>query len=713
MKILTVEKQPLTKYGIEFQRKYWEGDARLYTFDEIYVTMKCSVTTLLTLSTFLVSLTSQVSYAQETFSVLKEASFTEPVLETGVLTSYKTFVLDADLLKRIKNEEPDRLSLSIPSPDGGTFAVGLEKKNIFTSDFSVNTPGGKTENLDLGTHYSGKLSNDSRSAAAFSFYDNCLLGMVATDAGNYNVVFLRDAEKNPSNRYVVYNDQAFTIANPFHCATDDLPTVSRPHTQKSGESDDASRVACKTLRQYYECDYQMYLDNGSNVQNTVNWVTGMFNVVRYLYHNEQVTFRLSEVYVWDTPDNYPTTAEGALSAFGDTRQDNFNGDLGQLLSTRNVGNGGLAWVDVLCQDYWQDYSYGRYAYSNIKDSYNNLPLWSWTINCVTHETGHNLGSPHTHWCGWDLSPGHFGAIDSCYTTEDNNGTQCYNGPAKPIKGTIMSYCHLGLGTNLNLGFGPIPGNLIRQRVQQASCVATGNGPSAPQITGVLEYCVGDHIELSATAGQAFTWTGPNGFTSSSSTISIPVAETADAGLYIASITTSDCVLADYANVLVTNRPPVPQITYTGGALKCIPSSTSYTYQWYDAGGNPVGNNQSTYLPSGPGQYSVVISRNGCFSDESSKYNFNTTASVIENAAQGHVAVWPNPVSDLLFVQYVSEDAATLSIYDLNGRQLMQPQNRTGLQKSAALDISMFADGMYVLEIRSPQTVERIKFLVRK
>lgn len=674
--------------------------------------MKRSVTTLLTLSTFLFSLTSQVSFAQETFSVLKEAPFSEPVLETGVLTSYKTFVLDASLLKRIKNEAPEQLALSIPSPEGGTFEIALEKRNIFTSDFSVNTPSGKAGNLDVGIHYGGKLSNDPRGISAFSFYNNCLFGMVATDAGNFNVVFLRDADKNPSNRYVVYNDQALTISNPFHCATDDLPEVPRPNTQKSGEDEDASRGACKTLRQYYECDHQMFVDNGNSVQNTVSWTTGMFNVVRYLYQNEQISFRLSEVFVWDTPDNYPTTANGALEAFGDARQDNFNGDLGQLLSTKNLGNGGLAWVDVLCQDYWADYSYGRYAYSNIKDAYSNLPLWSWTINCVTHETGHNLGSPHTHWCGWELSPGHFGAIDSCYTTEPENGTQCYNGPVRPIKGTIMSYCHLGLGTNLNLGFGPIPGNRIRQRVQQASCVALGNAPAAPHITGATEYCVGEEIELTATADVPFTWTGPNGFTSTAGSITIADAAVADAGLYVASITTSDCIVADYANVLVTNRPPVPQIMLTGGSLKCIPSSTTYNYQWYTADGTPVGNNQSTFLPALPGQYFVVISRNGCSSDQSAKYNYNTTASIAENGSQGTATVWPNPATDRLFVQYASTGKTTLSVYDLNGRRVAQYLNSPGTPMPGTIDVSTLSNGMYVLEIQSPEATERIKFLVK-
>src|SRR5690606_38736570 len=49
----------------------------------------------------------------------------------------------------------------------------------------------------------------------------------------------------------------------------------------------------------------------------------------------------------------------------------------------------------------------------------------------------------------------------------------------PSSGTIMSYCHLigGVGINFNNGFGPQPGNLIRARVDQASCLESCAPPT--------------------------------------------------------------------------------------------------------------------------------------------------------------------------------------------------------------------------------------------
>ncbi|MDF7816397.1 M12 family metallo-peptidase [Runella sp. MFBS21] len=51
---------------------------------------------------------------------------------------------------------------------------------------------------------------------------------------------------------------------------------------------------------------------------------------------------------------------------------------------------------------------------------------------IAHETGHNLGSPHTHDCSWRGGP-----IDAC---NDIEGGNCYTGTKTSNTGTVMSYC---------------------------------------------------------------------------------------------------------------------------------------------------------------------------------------------------------------------------------------------------------------------------------
>jgi subtilisin-like proprotein convertase family protein len=168
-----------------------------------------------------------------------------------------------------------------------------------------------------------------------------------------------------------------------------------------------------------------------------------------------------------------------LTQFKNVRT-SFNGDLAHLVTLdRNFG--GIAYVNTLCN---QNLSY---AVSDIDPNFENVPTYSFTVYVFTHETGHNLGSPHTHACAWN---GNNTAIDSCgpaagYPYEG----ACGDAPLPPPNGgTMMSYCHRNAGINFSLGFGEQPRNLIVNRYNAAAfclsdcggeCVVTTSPPSSP------------------------------------------------------------------------------------------------------------------------------------------------------------------------------------------------------------------------------------------
>lgn len=72
---------------------------------------------------------------------------------------------------------------------------------------------------------------------------------------------------------------------------------------------------------------------------------------------------------------------------------------------------------------------------------------------MAHETGHNLGSPHTHHCSWKGGP-----IDAC---NDVEGGDCYAGVKTSNTGTIMSYCNQ-YGANGYEVFHPLCVELMQQ-----------------------------------------------------------------------------------------------------------------------------------------------------------------------------------------------------------------------------------------------------------
>ncbi|MEP7322321.1 MAG: CARDB domain-containing protein, partial [Saprospiraceae bacterium] len=184
----------------------------------------------------------------------------------------------------------------------------------------------------------------------------------------------------------------------------------------------------------------------------------IFNATSTLYSVESISTSISEIKVWTTLEPYSSNPSTALTDLGNALNKNFNGDIAHFVRLNSGSFSGIAWVGALC-------SAVPYAYSEIASSYSSYPAYSWNVNVITHEMGHNLGSPHTQSCTW---PG--GPIDNCVAQEGS----CSPGPTPVVGGgTIMSYCHLtSIGIKFSNGFGPLPGNKIRESVGNASCLGT-------------------------------------------------------------------------------------------------------------------------------------------------------------------------------------------------------------------------------------------------
>ena len=162
-------------------------------------------------------------------------------------------------------------------------------------------------------------------------------------------------------------------------------------------------------------------------------------------------------------------------------------------------------------------------------------------------------------------------------------------------------------------------------------------PSSPVVSSNSPLCQGSTISLNAAsiAGATYSWTGPNGFSSSLQNPTITNATTINSGVYSVTATVNGCMSsASSINVTINPIPPAPILSSNSPA--CTGSNVSLnasaingaSYNW--SGPNGFTSTQQNPLliniaPANAGTYTAFVSVNGCLSaNASTVVNINPT-----------------------------------------------------------------------------------------
>jgi gliding motility-associated-like protein len=133
-----------------------------------------------------------------------------------------------------------------------------------------------------------------------------------------------------------------------------------------------------------------------------------------------------------------------------------------------------------------------------------------------------------------------------------------------------------------------------------------NGPGILTITYVAgigtatasnagPYCAGATIQLNATGTGTYSWTGPNGFTSTLQNPTIPNSTTANAGVYNLTVTATGCTATATTTVVVNTVPTVNagvDQSICQGNQVTLTATGATTYSWNNAIPNGVPFTQS-------------------------------------------------------------------------------------------------------------------------
>ncbi len=390
----------------------------------------------------------------------KPFTIQDEIIPLKGLNSSTELTLDKKFINELLSKNETTAKIDIPVSKYENVTLLLEEADFLSDDFIMSySSSNDGESIEENKYFWGTVENQPNSIVSLTITKDEIISVIAYDGLIYNLGKLTDKDS-----YIIYEKNQMVDPPTTNCFSDDIVDFNSTEIEyKSNIEGNADNC----VRMYVEVDNTIFQGKGAN---TASYIAGVFSQVSLLYANDGINLELSELKIWDTADPYngPSTSD-YLSQFRSALAGNHSGDLAHLVGYG--GGGGIAYVNVICNS-----NYG-FGYSGINSGYNNVPSYSWTVEVLTHEIGHNLGSPHTHDCSWN---GNNTQIDDCgnqyYVNAGNTPNACYdaNNVLMPVSGSIMSYCHLisGVGIDFNNGFGIQPGNRIRNNVYNSTCLTS-------------------------------------------------------------------------------------------------------------------------------------------------------------------------------------------------------------------------------------------------
>ena len=380
----------------------------------------------------------------------------------------QTLGLDAAALASLRQRDAATLT-DFPLGADGTATLTLHRIEPFTANArAVVMEAGGPRDLALPDqrYYRGTVDGDPGSVVVLIAGTDTARGLVSTGGtiyrfgrdrgGAHRSWALRDADPNafPAPDAFCGNDQqaALVTGHPGRTALADTTAATPP----------VAAFSPTLLAQLAIDTDQEFLAYFATNAEALDYLTDLAANVSGIYDTDtNVRIKFSFIRLWNTPDPWSASDTvgmlDELKNYWTANEGSTPRDITHFLSGKTGSKGGLAYLDVLC-----DTTFG-YGVSKVYGEYDLMnPNDIWDVEVVSHEVGHNFGSPHTH-C-------YMPPVDNCYNQEAG----CYAGPTSlpPGGGTIMSYCHLLSGglSNINLTFGATVSAVLRTGAENGICI---------------------------------------------------------------------------------------------------------------------------------------------------------------------------------------------------------------------------------------------------
>jgi PKD repeat protein len=283
---------------------------------------------------------------------------------------------------------------------------------------------------------------------------------------------------------------------------------------------------------------------------------------------------------------------------------------------------------------------------------------------------------------WSLSPASAGTISGSGTMITVDWDNSFTGIANVIVQGVNN-CGTGASATLSVNITELPATPGIPSGSTTLCENPGTiSYTVPVATGASTY----YWQLQP--GSAGTVSG----TTNSVDVSWNSSFTGTASLSVAAV--NSCGTGSFSaplSISVNANPPVPTISQSNDTLF---SSSPTGNQWYLPNGSIIGAVYQYFVPSTNSVYYVVVTdSNGC-SAQSAPYSYSGSSA--ENILNNkRLSIYPNPVSEVLTVEYSGSDVLLLKMTNKLGQEVQ----RAVFSNEQEINVSKLSSGIYFVEIR--------------
>lgn len=437
--------------------------------------MKLIVSTFLLMTTFLCCAAS--SFSLTTIPLFTTVKSVPKTMGISVPKSAGLFQNNASAFQALSKNSSTAFEVqSFPVTSSNLVDLEVTPFQILAPNATVcmgTAQGDVAINQNEATFLRGHVKGDPHSFVFLAVFEHQTSGYIEYTNKSHQfervVVAPASIEKGVNSLMVVAQEEETNLR--VHCETESMPNY---HAQvkksfelleeykKKSENPLNSQTLVSTIA--VDCNHDFYKMHDSNLTQTVNYALTVMGAASAIFERDMnIIFQINYLRIWTVQD--PFVGENnhrIFNNFNNYWYDNMQHiprSFVKLISGSHLG--GIANINTKCVNNSSDtYLTGTSLSGMEKNAIFPTKNFVGEMNTLTHEIGHNFGSPHTHSCEWGPP------IDSCYSSSE---TRCYAG-IKGSTGTIMSYCYLNPKfTRLN--FHPRVAGLIRSIAESSPCLA--------------------------------------------------------------------------------------------------------------------------------------------------------------------------------------------------------------------------------------------------